>query len=262
MPEALKKKTTDGTPYERPPEIEAWLEKLETVAPPARLRQFDGVSKKHPEYVPTEALVHFLRRAWAQGDNAQFEGIFRVLLKRVERSLRSAISDARMEGAAEIREEVRGRFLELITNDCNERSDRLDFFEIRFDKALAAIRTSALRKIGPSTAKMVPLGHQNDDNGFEISAEVEIAAAEFLGGDSSKLDDPAFRSALNAAIDQLPDDQKRVVGLLLQGLPIDSKEHGVMTIARILKCDERTVRNRRDRACKALRAILEEENAQ
>ena len=45
MPEALKKKTTDGTPYERPPEIEAWLEKLETVAPPVRLRQFDGVAK-------------------------------------------------------------------------------------------------------------------------------------------------------------------------------------------------------------------------
>ncbi len=109
---------------------------------------------------------------------------------------------------------------------------------------------------------MVPLGHQNDDNSFEISAEVEIAAAEFLGGDSSKLDDPAFRSALNAAIDRLPDDQKRVVGLLLQGFPIDSKEHNVMTIARILKCDERTVRNRRDRACKALKAILEEENAQ
>ena len=35
-----------------------------------------------------------------------------------------------------------------------------------------------------------------------------------------------------------------------------------MTIARILQCDERTVRNRRDRACKALKIILQEENAQ
>jgi len=67
---------------------------------------------------------------------------------------------------------------------------------------------------------------------------------------------------LTAAIDCLPDDQKLVIGLLLQGFQIDSKDKNIMTIARILKCDERTVRNRRDRACKALRAILEEENAQ
>ena len=32
-----------------------------------------------------------------------------------------------------------------------------------------------------------------------------------------------------------------------------------MTIARMLKCDERTVRNRKTRACKALKAILEKE---
>jgi len=32
-----------------------------------------------------------------------------------------------------------------------------------------------------------------------------------------------------------------------------------MTIAKMLKCDERTVRNRRDRAYKALRAALQED---
>ncbi|MHB1214220.1 MAG: RNA polymerase sigma factor [Thiobacillus sp.] len=257
MPEALKRKRGDGTPYERPPEIEDWLVKLEAVEPPARLRQFDGVLR-----VPTEALVHFLRRAWADGEHVHFEKIFRILLKRVEQSLCSAISDARMDGAAEIRDEVRGRFLELITKDCKEKPDLLDFFEIRFDKALVAIRTSVLRQIGPSTVKTVPLEQQNDDDGWEISAEVEAAAADFLGGEPSKLDDPTFRLALAAAIDGLPDDQKRVIALLLKGFPIDSKEQDVMTIARCLKCDERTVRNRRDRACKALRAILQEENAQ
>ena len=56
--------------------------------------------------------------------------------------------------------------------------------------------------------------------------------------------------------------KKQVVGLLLQGFQIDSKDKNVMTIARVLQCDERTVRNRRDRACKALKAILQKENAQ
>lgn len=262
MPEPLRRMGKDGTPYTRPPEIEAWIKKLEDVEPMVRIRQFDGISRRRPEYVPTEVLVYFLRRAWAAGDHANFEKNFRILLSRVEKSLNSAISEARMDGAAEIRDEVRGRFLELITKDCNERPDLMDFFEIRFDKAMVAIRTSVLRKMGPSTIKTVPLSRTGDDDDSEISEEVETAATEFLGGDPSKLDDPAFRSTLAAAIDGLPADQKRVICLILEGFPIDSKEHGVMTIAQILQCDERTVRNRRDRACKALKAILHEENAQ
>ena len=261
MPESLKRMGKDCTPYTRPPEIETWLEKLEVVEPMARLRQFEGISRRRAEYVPTEVLVHFLRRAWAAGERAHFEKIFRILLSRVEQSLNSAISDARMDGAAEIRDEVRGRFLELITKDCNEKPDLMDFLEIRFDKALVAIRTSVLRKMGPSTVKTVPLSRPADDDS-EISEEVETAATEFLGGDPSKLDDPAFRSVLAAAIDGLPADQRRVICLILEGFPIDSKEQGVMTIAQILQCDERTVRNRRNRACKALKAILQEENAQ
>ena len=48
------------------------------------------------------------------------------------------------------------------------------------------------------------------------------------------------------------------MGLLRQGFQIDSKDPNIMTIAKILKCDERTVRNRRDRAYKTLGAVLQE----
>jgi len=64
---------------------------------------------------------------------------------------------------------------------------------------------------------------------------------------------------LDAAIDALPDDQRRVVGLLRQGFQIDSKDPNIMTIAKLLQCDERTVRNRRDRAYKTLKSVLQEE---
>lgn len=261
MPVPLKRKRRDGTPYERPPEIEDWLTRLETVEVSEWLRQFSSLSRKNADYVPSEALVYFLRRAWAEGMQGDFEQLFRVLMKRVEQSLCSAISDSRMAGARGIREEIMLRFAERIAKDCRGRVGLLDFYEIHFDQAFAAFRTSALRQIGPSTVETVPLGTDEDD-GLEISAEVEAAAADFLGGDPEIIDDPAFRSALTAAIDSLPDDQKQVIGLLLQGFQIDSKDKDVMTIARILQCDERTVRNRRDRACKALRAILQEENAQ
>ena len=260
MPEPLKRKRKDGTPYERPAEIEDWLKKLETVDVAERLRQFATLSRKSTVYVPSEALIHFLRRAWAEGMHGDFEKLFRALMNRVEQSLCSAISDSRMAGARGIREEIMLRFAERIAKDCRGRAGLLDFYEIHFDQAFAAFRTSVLRQIGPSTVETVPLGTDKDD-GLEISAEVEAAAADFLGGNPKIIDDPAFRSALTAAIDCLPDDQKQVVGLLLQGFQIDSKDKDVMTIARILQCDERTVRNRRDRACKALSAILQEENA-
>lgn len=261
MPVPLRRKRRDGTFYERPPEIEDWLKRLETVEVSEWLRQFSTLSRKSPGYVPSEALVHFLRRAWAEGMQGDFEKLFHILMNRIEQSLCSALSDSRIAGARGIREEIMERFAERIAKDCRGRAGLLDFYEIRFDKAFAAFRISALRQIGPSTVDTVPLGTDEGD-GLEISAEVEAAAADFLGGDPEKLDDPAFRLELTAAIDCLPDDQKQVIGLLLQGFQIDSKDKEVMTIARILQCDERTVRNRRDRAGKALRAILQEENAQ
>lgn len=260
MPEALKRKEKDGTPYQRPPAIEAWIEKLESVDTASRVLQFAGVSRMGPEYVPTEVLLYFLRRAWADGEHGQFEKIYRILMKRVDQSLRSKIWSSRIGSATDIRDEIINRFVVLVTKDCASQADMLDFYEVHFDQAMVALRTSVLRKfkavVGDVTT--VPLGSQDAD-GPEVSPEVEVALENFLSGNPQKIDDPAFRSVLFAAIDRLPQDQKQVIGLLLKGIPIDAKEKDVMTIARILQCDERTVRNRRDRACKALKAILEEE---
>ncbi|MBK9520661.1 MAG: sigma-70 family RNA polymerase sigma factor [Rhodocyclaceae bacterium] len=259
MPEPLKKKGLDGQSYTRPPEIEAWITRLEDFDVSDRLTQFEILTKRSRDYVPSEVLIYFLRRSWASGARSEFDAIFRALALRVERSLLFTISDARMAGALAIREDISGRFFECIAKDCTGRAGLLDFFEIRFDKAFAAIRTSALRQIGPSAANTVPIG-TDDGDGLEISDEVEHAASDFLSGDPSKLDDPAFRLELTAAIDTLPSDQKRVMELLRQGFQIDSKDNNVMTIARILQCDERTVRNRRDRACKVLKAVLQQED--
>jgi DNA-directed RNA polymerase specialized sigma24 family protein len=178
-------------------------------------------------------------------------------MKRVGQSLFATISDSRMAGAQDIREEIMGRFAERIAKDCNGRFAMLDFFEVRFDLAFARFRKTVLRQIGPVSVLTEPLSTDGDE-GPDISPEVEAAAADFLGGDPQEIDDPAFRFELDAAIDALPHDQRRVVGLLRQGFQIDSKDPNIMTIAKMLKCDERTVRNRRDRAYKTLRSALQE----
>lgn len=258
MPEPLKSKDRHGVPFTRPPEIEACLTRLESVGVAARLQAFAIASRRRDGYVPSEALMYFLRRARAAGAQDEFRQIFRLLMKRVGQSLLTTVSDARMAGTQDIREEIMGRFAERIAKDGNGRFGMLDFFEVRFDLAFARFRRTVLRQIGPASVHTVPLSTDGDE-GQDISREVEEAAADFLGGDPQKIDDPAFRLELDAAINALPDDQRRVVGLLRQGFQIDSKDPNIMTIAKMLQCDERTVRNRRDRAYKTLRAALQED---
>lgn len=255
MPEPLKSKDKHGAPFMRPPEIEACLARLESVDAAARMQALAVSSRKSSGYVPSEALTYFMRRAHATGAKAEFKQMFGLLMKRVGQSLSATVSDARMAGAQGIREEIMGRFAERIAKDCNGRFAMLDFFEVRFDLAFARFRKSVLRQIGPSSVLTEPLS-TDGEGGQDISREVEEAAADFLGGDPQKIDDPAFRLELDAAIDALPDDQRRVVGLLRQGFLTHSEDPNIMTISKMLNCDQRTVRNRKARAYKTLRAAL------
>lgn len=107
-------------------------------------------------------------------------------MKRVGQSLFASIPDSRMAGAQDIREEVMSRFAERIAKDCSGRFAMLDFFEVRFDLAFARFRKTVLRQIGPASVLTVPLS-TDDDEGQDISPEVEAAAADFLGGDPQKL---------------------------------------------------------------------------
>ena len=256
MPESLKSKDKHGAPFTRPPEIEASLARLESVNAATRLQAFAVASRKSTGYVPSEALTYFLRRAHATGEKDEFKQMFGLLMKRVGQSLCATVSDARMAGAQGIREEIMGRFAERIAKDCNGRFAMLDFFEVRFDLAFARFRKSVLRQIGPTSVFTEPLSTDGEE-GQDISREVEEAAADFLGGDPQKIDDPAFRLELEAAIDALPDDQRRVVGLLRQGFLTHSEDPNIMTISKMLNCDQRTVRNRKARAYKTLKAALE-----
>ena len=256
MPEPLKSKDKNGAPFTRPPEIEDCLGALESVDTAARLKAFAVMSRKGCGYVPSEALTYFLRRAHATGATNEFEQIFRLLLKRIGQSLSAKVWDSRMAGAQGIREEIMSRFAERIAEDCTGRFAMLDFFEVRFDQAFDRFRKSVLRQIGPSSVLKEPLSTYGEE-GQDISPEVEEAAADFLGGDPQKIDDPAFRLELEAAIDALPDDLRRVVGLIRQGFQTHSEDPNMMTISKMLKCDERTVRNRKVRAYKSLKAALQ-----
>jgi len=262
MVEPLKKIAKKNGLYRRRVEVQAFLEKLDLVDARERTEQLVDAGGELRADIPPEALVHFIRRAWRENDAMSLEQLFKALFRRMQASLAVAIPDARMADAVTIRDEIVSRFMEGFARDCREGGTWLDYYEVQFEGGFAAYRTTVLRRIGPSTNKTAPLmGDGAHSDTAELAPEVEKAAAEFFADGPSFFEDPAFRSALGPAIDTLPPDQKTVIGLWLQGIPIDAKDPDTTTIARILKCDERTVRNRRDRAFKALRKILEEVKA-
>ena len=67
MPKPLISKDKNGEPFARPPEIDACLQRLESIDAATRLQAFTVASRKSDGYVPSEALTYFLRRAHATG---------------------------------------------------------------------------------------------------------------------------------------------------------------------------------------------------
>jgi hypothetical protein len=73
--------------------------------------------------------------------------------------------------AIEIRDAVLFRFQELLCQDRAGYDDRLDYFEIRFDGAIANLRRTARRKTWKEENRSQPLSY--DDETSELSSEVD-----------------------------------------------------------------------------------------
>ncbi|GAB1078756.1 MAG: hypothetical protein SStaBPW_06410 [Shewanella algae] len=255
----LRKHTKEDVPYQRRGEIERLLIELDDL-PVERLVER---LKCTQAAVPFEVLVYYLRHCEVGLSDKHLEPIFITFYSRLKAALSRTVSDASLENAVHLREEIVERVIEMIAKDRSSQEDQMYYWEINFNHALASLRKDVLRKLGPAreTDPLVnyeSLTHEGDD-GHEISPEVDTAAADFFNANQSILDDTDFRLRLFDAINGLPDDERRAIGLLLQGMQIESQDPEVMTISKALACTERTVRSRLNRAYEKLRTILQAE---
>lgn len=259
----LRKQQPDGSPYCRPTEIEALLAVLVHL-PPQELAGRAGIEDGNdPRYLPSECLVYFVRRLNVASGDASLNALFMALRQRLLRAV--PVPTRRLPGSTtkqaensrdlDVRDAVLDRFQELLCADRRQYDDRLDFYECRFNRALSLLRATARRDTEQEGHE--PLDSESEPN--VPSPTVEAALARLRSVPDPSEDDFLFRSKLQVAISTLLPDERRVVELLLQEFPIGSTDRGVVTIASILGCDERTVRNRRDRAFARLRVILAEE---
>lgn len=253
----LIKRYPDGALYTRMSEVEAQLSDLVELVFEVLVERCAITDRSHPDFVRPECLVHILRLTRSDNSDARFNRLFPLLLRRVALALpraermkdKQVLVDATMSA---INEQVLDRVLTLVTLD-RSGGDRLDFYEVHFDEAVAKLRLKARVKIAGRAARETAL--EPDPETSELPVSVERAAGAF-DEDDSILFDPIFRPRLLAAIDSLPPEQKEIVTMTMANIPAQSQDPAVPSISGILKCDPRTVRNRRDRAIIALREML------
>jgi DNA-directed RNA polymerase specialized sigma24 family protein len=162
-----------------------------------------------------------------------------------------------VDAEGQIQEEVLFHFQKILCLDRQDYDERLDFYEIRFNSAIVALRSTARKSVWKKDSRRthVELDGDSSDSDQDFEESLERVRSPNL----QKKDDVLFRLIFLEAISSLPPEEREVIELLLAGYPIDSKKPGVRTVAMILKCDEKTVRNRRNRARAALKALKLEE---
>ena len=258
---SLRKRRLTGELYERDPKTEALLIELAALSRDALIQRASIARRTHPRFIPSECLIYFVRASRHDNNEAWFERLYRVLIERVLRSLPKAeSSDGKTESLTRgvVRDKVFSRFVELLSSDRAAYAEKLDYFEVRFDGALASLRRDAQEQAWRDENRSQALEY--DEESGELSPEVEAAAGVHDPFATSDFDDPAYRSRWDAAIEALPTEQSRIIHMLSQGIPIDSKEPDVMTIAKALGRSEKTVRTYRDKAFATLRAAMAEGN--
>ncbi|WP_254508157.1 sigma factor-like helix-turn-helix DNA-binding protein [Anatilimnocola floriformis] len=246
----LRKQKKDGTPYGRPDRVETKLTALYEVPIAEVARRLEITDRDASEHVPTECILHFLRRMDAEADYGPFEKLFQELRRRVSKAVRVGQRRGAAPTAAagiagfdlELQDYVLDELMKLLCADRVEYCERLDFFEAQFNSALSKLRVDGQRRVLPRA---------NSQESLELADEVPKAIDEALHR-MRENEDENYRLRLLAAINTLPPDYRRVIQLLLKG-------YTQIEAAKVLGCTDKTLRKRRDEAVQIVLKSLEEE---
>jgi hypothetical protein len=211
------------------------------------------------EYIPSECLVHLIRKKHRETNAPARDQLLNILLQRCAASLARTLPDGRTPNAAYVRDEALGRLGELFAEDgTGDNSDELDFFEVRFNSAFAALRIDLVRAEILAVRRFVPLPEEEDD--AQLAADDQAIASLSAGA----LKNPATQEKAQVlrevfkAIDKLPPDQRDAVILcFIMGYEVESEDPAKITAATRCGVTGRTIRNRLRRATATLKQYKE-----
>ena len=257
MVRPLTKRSSEGVPYIRPPQVEAQINEVFSQSPATLRRRLTIADTRSPEYLCSECLVHLIRDARRNGDEPRTNAVISVLLSRCEANLLSSIPDNKLPTAADVREEVLGQFSELFATDGTEENrDDLDHFECRFNQAFSTFRIDLVRSEIARLKRFEPLPDQVDDIEFPHK-EIPTRLIEALRSQETAESAVLLRE-IYEAIDTLPGDEWAAVTLChVMDYKIESNNPRESTAATICNVSGRTIRNRLSRAAEKLSAFKE-----
>jgi hypothetical protein len=211
------------------------------------------------DYVPSECLVYLVRTGHG-GDSRAGEQLYKLLAERVLRTLPPRTGgngrSVSLTGS-NITDEVFGQFMEMLAKDRAEYYERLDFFELRFDRALRMLRLDGKKKVWRKERHNTPFEIDGDTG--ELTPEFQKMVEKVEPFDLRQLERADYRARLGPAIESLPQLQRQIVEMARLGIPFHSENPDTMTMAKALGKSDKTIRNHHKMALLSLGAILKGE---
>jgi len=254
----LRKIKQDGQLYSRRQPIEIMLVELASVSFEVFAERASILDRSVAEYIPSEVLVHWIRQTRHHKSDTQFNILYPLLEQRIRRAcprkeLRAGGVDVEVGTYADLQEHVLERVIKLLLRDRSNYEEKLDIYEVVFDRAIAKLRDSAFRSVFGKENPMTSLEY--DESG-EVTSEVEESLSWYRPKNMTPEEDLTYRFQLRAAIDSLPKDERRLIDMETAGYPDQSEDPDVQTIAKLLVRTPKTVRAMRKRAYKKIRECL------
>ena len=201
----LRMQDPDGKLYRRPKDIEESLVALSQLTAVDAVQRCRIEDSDDPDYVSSECLLHFVRQASFANDENAFREMFMLLNKRVLRAV--PVFARRVTGLdkpavkasdLEIQELVVSAFHKMLCADRVAYNERLDYFEIRFNSAMARLRATARRTVQREDSRQKPLAYDGDTN--TPSGEIELLLAKLKNPVEGENIDFLYRSKLQAEL--------------------------------------------------------------
>ena len=255
MPPPLIRRRKTGEPYVRTAQVAAAIDRATMLDPATVVAEARLDDRADPNFMQPECLLHLIRSTRLDNSDDRFTQLFDTLITRVERSLKGAIRPSPLYDAEELRQDVLDRFVDLLAADRNQADDKLDYFEVRFAGALAALRIDVMRASARKAGKEDYIEEMHDEEGQPLPV-LARQMREGFASEGSEQEKEHFRNELLRAIDRLPDREKAAVTLVLEGHPVEG-EHAE-TIAKLCGVGDRAIRYRLQKAYGKLRRELGE----
>lgn len=234
MVEALIKRKRTGELYKRTKKVEKALRDAIKQTTQVIVKRAAVSDQKSSDFLPSECIVHLIRKANREKDTRMVSALFPILMGRCYRNLKSAVSET-FPNAEDVRDEILFTLCDLFAEDATGESvDELDYHECMFNSAFKALRLMAIRK------------HSAEKRGGTATIE-ELPDLDTYQGSNTvfNIASQEQRIFISQFIQSLPpDEQKALILCHVIGRKIESTDPMERTAASICGVSGRTIRTR------------------